>query len=163
MSPPPDGTMPTEASVRAALDALGVGARGALGLIAQALRNEVVELLSQPGEGPVVVRYNPRREHRPSVPYAPPARDTGELVQSIQAADVGDGTWRVGSPLVKAVGLEFGVSAVNLLPRPWLYPSTIAFAQRWRGSSAEQAFATLIQQSLGGAGGGTSVHVEPSA
>lgn len=81
---------------------------------AQVLRNEMVQELSQPGQGETYGR------HTASAPGDAPAVDTGRLRQSIVALKVGDARWRVGTNVQYALYLEFGTR--RMAPRPFIRP-----------------------------------------
>lgn len=88
-------------------------------LVAQELRNEIVEQLSQPGRGREYRRGNVT--HRASAPGDPPAVDTGRLRGSIGVQRIGDGHYRVGTNVDYAPLLEFGRR--NQKARPFLRPA----------------------------------------
>jgi len=59
---------------------------------------------------------------RASKPGEPPRYRTKDLMNSILAEEVGEGVWRVGSPMAYAMALEFGYEPRNLEPRPFIRP-----------------------------------------
>jgi len=101
------------------------------------LRNQTLEVLSQPGTGRTYTHYfwtdpqgrlrigRPRwKPHTASAPGKPPTRDTSELAQSIKIAVEGEdkqivGTVGTDKPYGKR--LEYGTS--KMAARPWLRPS----------------------------------------
>lgn len=88
-------------------------------LKAQELRNEVVQLLSQPGTGRRYTRGN--RTHTASAPGNAPAVDSGRLRQSIGVQQVAEGHYRVGTNVEYAPYLEYGTR--RMAARPFLRPA----------------------------------------
>lgn len=117
------------------------GARGMERLLAQSLRGEtvyaaaetlrtsIVETLSQPGRGAPVVRYNPKRIERPSLPGDPPAVGKGKLAGSVVVDRAPDGA-SVGPTADYAGDLEFGSADGSVLPRPFMHRSLEAARPR---------------------------------
>lgn len=103
---------------------------------AQELRNEWVNVLSQPGTGHL---YG---THRASAPGEAPAVDTGTLRSAVQVQEISALVWRVGlagipHPLsgtsVAVIGeeLEWG-SRANVAARPHARPAIQSFKSRFR-------------------------------
>lgn len=87
------------------------------GMAALEIRNEAVKMISENGDGPIEIRYLPKRKVHVSKPGDPPNADTGRLMQSIKV--VKDGmAYLVGTNLRYGAWLEFGTS--DMAPRPWL-------------------------------------------
>jgi len=85
----------------------------------------IIKKINQPGRGRLYRRYNPKRLHRASAPKEPPATDTGRLVKSIRnwgVKSIGPGEISIGSALLYARILEFGMLTKNILPRPVWVP-----------------------------------------
>lgn len=78
--------------------------------------------LSMPGTGRTYKKG--KHVHIASAPGHPPAVDTGILRETIGHETVG-GVMRVGSPLEKAPGLEFGTVEEGgfIAPRPFMRPA----------------------------------------
>lgn len=87
---------------------------------AEVLRASLVDTLSQPGRGAPVVRYNPRRIERPSLPGDPPAIGLGVLAGSVTTERLSDGA-QVGPTEDYAADLEFGSADGDVLPRPFMH------------------------------------------
>ncbi|AWN24006.1 hypothetical protein DKM44_12830 [Deinococcus irradiatisoli] len=92
------------------------------GVVAQQIRNEIVQKLSQPGTGR---QYG---KHRSSSPGEPPAVDLGDLRRSISAVKIGPGHWQVGTNLAKAPLLELGTRYIKA--RPFFRPVLERFRVR---------------------------------
>lgn len=92
-------------------------------MVAVEIRNEAVNLLNENGDGPVAIRYLPKREVHVSPPGTPPNTDTGRLVQSIKF-ERDKNAYLVGTNLKYGAWLEFGTR--DMAPRPWL---SVAFAR----------------------------------
>lgn len=87
------------------------------GMAALEIRNEAVKLIQENGDGPVEVRYLPKRKVHVSNPGDPPNADTGRLMQSIKVEKDGL-AYLVGTNLKYGAWLEFGTK--DMAPRPWL-------------------------------------------
>lgn len=70
------------------------------------------------------------RTHQASAPDEAPATDTGRLANSIDFDVVDRFTATVGSKLVYAAALEFGVPSRKLRPRPYFTPAVEAMRPR---------------------------------
>lgn len=92
------------------------------------LSQRLIELIQEqirtgPKTGKVYRRYNPFRIHQASAPGQSPAEDLGRLSRSFVAVPtkINQYAYRntVGSNLVYAAALEYGVPDRGLLPRPY--------------------------------------------
>lgn len=99
-----------------------------MALCGEKIRSDIVSSMAKTPRNMNVTYYtNSKKGHNPSLPYNPPAPDTGFLRMSIRSsAESGDGfvSLTVGSTLKDAmypIYLEFGTS--KMLPRPWLKPA----------------------------------------
>lgn len=107
------------ATLARVMAAAGLGAAVGLERVGLIVQNDWRRLLSQRGTGKV---YGGR--HQASSPGQPPARDTGDLVNSTfyrVSRAVGGPVLDVGSNLVKSAYLEFGTRKMK--PRPSLRPA----------------------------------------
>lgn len=87
------------------------------GMAANEIRNEAVQLLAENGDGPIQIRYNPKRKVHVSQPGNPPNSDTGRLMQSVKYEKDGQ-AYLVGTNVRYGAYLEFGTK--DIAPRPWL-------------------------------------------
>jgi HK97 gp10 family phage protein len=85
------------------------------------VRGRAVRKINQgPNTGRFYTSKVANKQHQASAPGEAPATDSGQLVSSIYWEQDGT-TAYVGSPLMKAVYLEFGTRKME--PRPFLFPS----------------------------------------
>jgi len=87
-------------------------------------------VIREPATGIIYEKTNPTRTHQASAPDEAPATDTGRLAGSIDFDAVDKFTATVGSNLVYAAALEFGVPSRNLEPRPYFTPAVEAMRPR---------------------------------
>jgi RNA 3'-terminal phosphate cyclase len=108
--------------------------------------SRVVRLSAQELEGTVKLTLNKRgtgreyprgggKVHQASAPGSPPARDYGNLINSIHVQQIHPLTARVADGTEYGLALELG-SPPNLAPRPFMVPSVEkmrpAWVQRWK-------------------------------
>lgn len=119
------------------LERLTVKSQEVLRVRAFGLRDEISSTLERAavGKGLVYDRASGNGEYRASAPGDPPARDTGRLINSIQANRQTDDLYEIGPAEASYRGdtpeypvyLEFGTA--RMAPRPFMRPSIASFKQ----------------------------------
>ena len=100
--------------------------------LTEPIEQDIKSELNRPKSGPTVTRYRPRRTVKVSLPGEPPARDRGELVNSIDVdVDPVQFNLTLSALADHARHLEFGTR--HMLPRPFLRPALT----RWRARIIE--------------------------
>lgn len=118
-------------AMRNATDDILAGVSRAVTASALGLQGDVKQrVIRGPATGIVYEKTKPTRTHQASAPDEAPATDTGRLANSIDFDAVDKFTATVGSNLVYAAALEFGVPSRNLEPRPYFTPAVEAMRPR---------------------------------
>jgi len=119
------------------LERLTVESRAVLRVRAFALRDEISSLLERNSVGRG--QLYPRARNPSSAPGDPPARQSGRLINSVQARQRSPDVFEVGPARESftrlpayPVALEFG--SRSIAPRPFMRPSVLAFREKVRSS-----------------------------
>ena len=113
------------------------------------VKSDIKKELSRPKSGQLTTRYSPKRQLRPSIPGEAPAKDLGDLLNSVFTAiqtDKQTVSLQMGASAEHAAYLEDGTTdesgAPKMLPRPFLRPAL----KRWE----EKVVDDLIKEIRGG-------------